>query len=322
MVGGGGLVRAFHLSAITHHLSTITHHPDAQCVVEVLCIVRVDGEGDDVAEVLSASYFLCRDGGIELVGGLLHVLRVFVGQSILREDGVHLGVVVAHLAEHVHHFAHDVLRVFRRPLCDLHHRLLVVLSPFQLFLGDENVVHEEISVGNEEGEVAFHLQSSHHLVVCPLQNLGHHGLFDVVFAPCHHGDLHAVAVESEHRVALSHEHRLVGSVGQERVLAVGLADERSLEHLSLCVQPILVVGNLLQIVVPGHLLEQVYGEHLGRMRGQVQLPENLLVAVCLIGILLKHGLQHLAQLPFRKAFHASLVLSFCHDLYLFDEKFL
>ena len=145
-------------------------------------------------------------------------------------------------------------------------------------------MYEDVTLGHEEGKVLLHLQLTHGLVGLVAQDVGHHGLFDMVLATGHQCHADAVAVEGEHRITLRHEDGLAAVIGQERVLAVGLADEDTLLHLSLQVQPVLVVAHLAQIVVPAHLVEHVNSQHLGRMRVEFQLTEQLFQRISLIRI--------------------------------------
>ena len=179
---------------------------------------------------------------------------------------MHLNVVVALLTEHVDHLANDVLRVLGGPLGDLHHRLLAVFAALQLLLRNQHVVNEDIAFGNEEGIVLLHLQLTHGLIGLVTQYLRHHCLLDVLLAAGHHGHADTVAVEGKHRVALRHEDWRTATIGQERVLAVGLTNERTLLHLSFLVQSVLVVTHLAEVVVPAHLIQSVDGQHLRRMR--------------------------------------------------------
>ena len=78
---------------------------ERQRVVEILCIGRVDGERERVAEILAALQILGRDGVRDLIGGVLHLGREAIGEIELRQDGVHLRVILARLAEHIHHVA-------------------------------------------------------------------------------------------------------------------------------------------------------------------------------------------------------------------------
>ena len=70
------------------------------------------------------------------------------------------------------------------------------------------------------------------------QYLDHHGLLDMPFAAGHHGHTHTVAVHGKQRVTLRDKDGLAAVVGLERVLAVGLADEGALLHLTLQVQTV------------------------------------------------------------------------------------
>ena len=176
-----------------------------------------------------------------MIGGILHMLRIAVWQSVLCQDRMHLGVVLAHLSEYVEHLTHDVLTLLRRPFDDLHDSLLTRLTALELTFGDKHVVDKQVAIGYQEGEIALYLQRSYHLIVGPAYNLCHHCLFDMLLATCHEGHPHTVAVHRKLRVTLSHEHRFVGTICQKRVLSVSLTDESTLLHLTAEVQLVGVV---------------------------------------------------------------------------------
>ncbi len=226
---------------------------------------------------------------------------------------MHLDIVLARLSQHVDHLADDVLLVFRRPLGDLDHHLVVGLAALEFLLRNEDIVHEDVALGHQVGIVLLHLQLTHKGVAGMAQDLGHHGLLDMILPARHHRDAHPVAVEGIHRVALADEDRLAAVVGQERVLAVGLAAEHALLHLSLGVQPVGRLRHLAQEVVPSHLLHDVDGQHLQRMRVEMQLLEYILEGERLVRVLLEQGHQQFLQLFLRDAFTA--FLSFCHSRY-------
>ena len=285
---------------------------ERQRIVEVFGIGRVDGEGKHFAEVLATSYLFGCDARIDAISGFFHILWIFVGQTVLGQDGMHLGIVLACLAQNVDDLAHNVLVLHRGPLGDTHHGFIARLTALELPLRYEHVMDKEVAVADEESEVALHLQLSHHLVVSTTQNLGHHSLFDVVLAPRHHRHPHTIAVESKHRVALGHKDWLVGAIGKERVLAIGLTDEGTFHHLALQVQAETSVRLLLQVVVPRHVLHRVHGQHLRWMGIEVKLLEDLLQRESLILIVLEESLQHLHQLPLGQSF--AFVLAFCHNV--------
>ena len=71
----------------------------------------VDGAGESVAEVLAFGIVFGCYLSRNLLGSLLHILRILVRQAVLREDSVHLDIVVASLAQHVHHLANHIAMV-------------------------------------------------------------------------------------------------------------------------------------------------------------------------------------------------------------------
>ena len=99
-----------------------------------------------------------------------------------------------------------------------------------------------------------------------LQDIGDYSLFYVILTACHHSHPHTVATHGKHRVALTDKDGLATIVGQERVLAVCLANERAFLHLSLQVQTVVAPLRLTEIVVPCHLLKHIDSQHFCRMR--------------------------------------------------------
>ena len=178
-------------------LPQLTLLPDAQRIVKILGILGVNGTGEDIAEVLAALDFLLCDARINLLGSVLHMLRILVRQPILSQDGMHLHIVVALLAQNVNHLADNVLRVLRRPLRNAHHGLLAVLATLQLLFRYQYVVHKDVAFGHQEGKVLLHLQLADGLVYLVRQYLNDHGLLDVFLATSHHGHPDAVTIHGE-----------------------------------------------------------------------------------------------------------------------------
>ena len=284
-----------HVGNVHADLPEILHLAYRQRIVEVLGILGVDGTGPDVTEVLATTNLLFGDARLYLLGSSLHRFRIFIRQAVLRQNSVHLYIVVALLAEHVNDLAHNILRVLRGPLRNLDNGFLAILTALQLLLGNKDVMYEDVTLGDEEGIVFLHLQDTHGLVHLVRQDLDHHRLFDMLLATGHIGHLHPVAIHGKQRVALRDKDGRAAIVRQERVLAVGFANKGSLLHLGLQIQTIRIVGNLREIVVPRHLFHRIDGHHLGRMRHQFQGLEDVLQRECFVGMLLEEGLQHLYQ---------------------------
>ena len=301
------------VSDVDANLPKLAFLTNAQRIVEVLGILRVDGAGEDVAEVLTTGYLLWRDAWLYLLGSLLDVMGILIRQTILCQDGVHLYVVVALLAQHVDDFTDNVLRFLRRPLRNLDDSLVARLAALQLLLRNEDIVYKDVTLGNQEGIVFLHLQLTDCLVALVTQNLDDHRFLDMLLAASHIGHLHTVAIHSKQRVALTDEHGCAAIVGLERVLAVGLADEGSLLHLRLQVQTIRVITDFRQEVVPRHLFHEVNSQHLRRMCIQLQCLEDLLKRESLIRILLKQCLQHLCNLLLIQPFSTFFLT---HSIYI------
>ena len=94
-----------------HFPLTFAERTDRNGVVKVLCILRVDSYGKDIAQVFAAGDFFGRDSWIYFLGSAFYICGILVGQSVLGKNGVHFGIVFALLAENVNHFPHRTLRI-------------------------------------------------------------------------------------------------------------------------------------------------------------------------------------------------------------------
>ena len=222
-------------------------------VVEVFGIARVDGEGHHLAHVFAACNLLFRYHVGDALGGVLHLLRIGVGQTELGQYGVHLRFVLARLPQHLRDTPDGVVGV-HGPLHDAHRHLVALLGALQVAARDEDVVGQRAVFGDEVGQVVMYFQPAYELLVGPLQDLRHHALAHVALAAGHHGHPHAVAVHGVQGVALGHQYGLSALIGQEGVLAVGLALEGALHLLALVLQGVGVLGLLGQEVLFQHLL--------------------------------------------------------------------
>ena len=111
---------------------------------------------------------------------------------------MHLGIVIPRLTKDIDHGAYDVLMLCIRPLDHFHHSLIVCLTPFQLALGDDDVVDEGVILRNEERPVFVDTQFSDNLVVGTLDDLDDHRLLDMLVATGHIRHLYPVAVHRRH----------------------------------------------------------------------------------------------------------------------------
>ncbi len=143
-------------------------------------------------------------------------------QSVLGQDSVHLGGVLASLAEDVNDLADRVLCLVR-PLHDADHGLVARLALLEVLFGDEDVVGQRAVLCEEVGIALLHLQGSHEGLVATLEYFSDGSLADVVFPAGQERDLHRVAVHGVEAVALSHQDGFAAFLRLEGVLAVCLA---------------------------------------------------------------------------------------------------
>ncbi len=285
-----------HIGDMDTYLPEIIYLSDREGIVEVLGILGVDGAGKHIAEILTPADLLLSDGSIDFLSSFLHILRILIGQVVLGQDGMHLGIVVARLSEDINYGANDILMVCIRPLDDLYHCLVIGLASLQLTLGDDDVVNERLVLRYQHGEIFLHTELTHYLVVGTADDLDHHRLLDMLVATGHIRHLHLVAVHRRHRVTLCHKDGCTAVGRQERVAPVGLATEGALLQLRLRVQAIAAVADLQQEVVPCHLLHHVDGEHLQRMGVELQSLEYLFEREGLIRIVLEEVLEQFTNL--------------------------
>ena len=302
-----------------------------QGIVEVFGILGVDGAGEHVTEVFTTGNFIGSDTRFYLLGSILYSLRIFIRQSVLCQDSVHLHVIITFLTQHVNHFTHNILRFLRRPLGDFHDSLVTCLTAFQFLLGNQDVLGKDSTLGNEEGKIALHFQLTHCLIHLMRQHLDHHSLLDMILTASHHRHTDTVAIQSKHRVALGDKDGFSAIVGLERIFSISLTDERSLLYLCLQIEAIRVVTGLGEIVVPCHFVHRFDGEHLGRMRIKFQRTEYLFKRKYLIRMFLEESLQHFYQLLLIHSFstflftHSSNVLSYfsakIQNIFNYDSYF-
>ena len=182
----------------SHFPKPIVEFPDRQGVVEVFCVVRVDGTGEHVSVVLPLGNVLLGNLSRNLLRRILHILRIFVWQSILSENGVHFRVVVALRSQYVHHFGNRVLMFGVGPRLYLHHSLVACFTTLSLSLWYDDVVGQQSVLCNKKSQVLVHLQLTHKLVFRSLKNSYNHGFLHMLLPPCHKGNLHFISIECRH----------------------------------------------------------------------------------------------------------------------------
>lgn len=254
-----------------------------------LRVARVDGEGEDGAEVLAPGQFFGADARVDELGGFLHALGVGGGEAVFGEDGVHLGVVVAFRAEHDGDFAARVAGV-GRPSEDVDGHFVAVLGAFELVEGDHDVVGEGVGGCEQIGGVLGYLEGADVGLAAALDDF-HDASFQAFAAVLLGVELHAHAVAGQGVAGVLVVDADAGPVGQvdevasARGAVVDALDEGCGE---VAADFSLLVAH--DLVLLEHLVEEVDAHHLGGVRREVELTEELLEGVVGAGRLLQERL--------------------------------
>ena len=251
-----------------HLPEVLSEGTDGESIVEVLGIVGVDGAGEHIAHIESAGYLVGGDDVADMVGRILHGNGVFVGESKLGKDGVHLYIIVTSLTKDVHHMTYGVACILG-PFHNLHHRLVATLAALELVARDEDVVVERTALGKQEGIVAFHLEDAHEGVIGPLDDLYHlalgHATPTTTGKEAH---AHTVAMQGMHRVTFGNVYRLVILIGGKENLAIARTLDDTREFAFLEYEAEMSVGGLHEGAVDEQVAYDVATQHLLRMRGE------------------------------------------------------
>ena len=197
-----------HVGDVHAHLPhSVAEAADRERVVEILRIGRIDREGGHGAEVAAPGELLGVDAAVDGLRSPLHGLLETVGQVVLGQYGVHLGVVVARGAQHLHQFARGVLAA-GSPIRDADHHLVAVLHVGTVAARHEDVARHAARVAAHEHGVRRHLGHAHEALAAAPHDA--HDLAFVGAAAARAGEhhLHGVAVEGVERVARIDEHVL------------------------------------------------------------------------------------------------------------------
>ena len=185
-------------------------------IVEVLGVGRVDGDGEDVTEVLPFLDFRLLNLSGYLFSFLFDLLRKFQRIVVRQQDRFHLHVVVAWIAQHPDDFAKGVARVLR-PVHQVHHYLLTVAGTVQLALGHKDVDRYRIHVGCHKHIPVRDVQHPHEVGTFPLKHLHNLTFGLLALALRKHGHLHPVPMQGLSGVACRNEHIIAFTVVQNHV---------------------------------------------------------------------------------------------------------
>ena len=187
---------------------------DAQGVVEVLGVGRVDGEGGDVAEVAATGNFVLRDNLADALRFGLHFLGEFKGQTELSHDGVNLRLVATGSPEVADNLAHRLAAAVLRKLGDAHQHLVAVARLVQQVRRHKHVEVHLAVVWFNKTQGALNLDAAHHFGALALEHF-HHVAHRAAVTGAAHPHPHHVALQGKLELVREHANvvRIAGTLG-------------------------------------------------------------------------------------------------------------
>ena len=223
----------------THLEAVLVELDEGNCVVEVLGVGGVDGESGNLAVVLAPLYLSLGDFVGYLVGSFADSGFEAVRQLELGQDGVHLGVVLAGFAQHVHYLA-DGLHALAGPVRHYYRHLHSVgcldaadlRKVLRAIDGDADVVRHAGTLDDGPGLVAAHCEDADVGPLAALYYL-HHFAFPAVLLPAlaGHQHLHTIAVQRPAELVLRHENVVVVALHNHESEAVAGQTDCALQLL-------------------------------------------------------------------------------------------
>ena len=186
----------------TNFPNAFAYLTNRQGIVEILGIFGVNRASEHLPEVFSFSQILWGNLATNSLCGVFNCLWILVRQAVLRQDGVHLRIVIASLAQHVDNLSYDVFMILIGPFAHFYHHLVIGLAALQLVSWNQDVVGKQVLLCHQEGDVLFNSQFTDELIARTLQYFDDLCFFDVLLTARHERHFHAVTIECRHRVAL------------------------------------------------------------------------------------------------------------------------
>ena len=226
-------------------------------IVKIFGIFRVDGYGKHIAEIFTLGYFFFIDLYRDQIGRFLHVFGIFVRQSVLCQNGVHFGGVVARFAQHVNHFSDGIIGFFR-PLHNFNHHFIAVFGSVEFIHGDKNIVCQKLAVHYQKREIFLHFQHTNKTALSTLKNLDNRSFGVGSFSFCQQLYANAVAVHGVLAVSFGNVYDVGVVVGNEEVFAVASSLETPFENQSAIIQAISSARGFQQHVIIAKPVERFY----------------------------------------------------------------
>ena len=220
---------------------------DRERVVEILRIGRIDRECRHAAHVASRGDLLVGDRFGNFLSFFLDLLGIAVRQIEFGENRMHLGIVVARLAEHVDDLSFGAAHRIG-PTRDLYEHLFAAFRAMQGARRHENIRRHltAVDANEREGVALGHLDDADVVLLRPLDDFDDLAFGIAGTALAGDGHAHPVAVQRMVRPRGIHVNILVHTLHDHVQRARGSHVDRSLDRLPLGVtQSVFSFRNLL-----------------------------------------------------------------------------
>ena len=160
-----------HVSDMHSHLpKVITDRSNRESIVKILRIVRVNGAGKHIAHIKATSNLICWDDITDMVSRMLYGNRVFIGQTKLGKNGMHLGIIITSTTKDVYHVTYGIASIFG-PINYFHDGLITTLSTLESISRDENIIIKCTTFCEKERIVSLHFENAHKGIVGTFKDL-------------------------------------------------------------------------------------------------------------------------------------------------------
>ncbi len=163
-------------------------------IVEILGVVRVDGESGSFPHIPAFRDLLFGDPFLDPFCTIEHLFGEFVGELVLGQNGMHFHFVDPGFSQDLPDLAERARR-FRGPIRDLRDGLLTVLPLTDVLQGNVDVDVHLLAVWDQESEFLGDLEGSHEGASGPFQYLHDLSFRVLVLALRVQVDLDAVLIQ-------------------------------------------------------------------------------------------------------------------------------
>ena len=142
----------------SHLIKPIRQTLERNRIIEILGRVGVDGHGRHRGKIPTLRTIRIGNCAIQPLGLKRHLLGINVGQLELRQDRIHLGIIIPILTKDIAHGS-DWAFGIHGPRKELHDHLIALPSAMQLLHRDKEIYRDTPVVRHKKGSITRHLNN-------------------------------------------------------------------------------------------------------------------------------------------------------------------